>query len=109
MNLLGERRSGRRRGVIVGTALLASLLGGGIWNASVPAHSTPEAATCQVFAGRAGQLPCRNPYANTPDSRFARQFVGTTGTGCLLGLIFGGPAGAAAGCVSGAAGNIPWN
>lgn len=61
-----------------------------------------------VFAGRSGSLPCANPYANTPDSQEARKVVGTTITGCLIGLLSGGPAGAGYGCLGGLASNIPW-
>lgn len=88
-------------------ALLVAGLTGGFW-ADLGQPSHPQAATCHVFAGRAGQLPCGS--ANDPEDRMARQIVGTTLVGCAIGLASGGnPISMAWGCFSGAAGNILWN
>lgn len=106
----GTRTSRTRRTWIVATTLAATAATGSLWAdlSATPATSpAPTAAGCHVFAGRAGYVPCSQNY-NDPQDRAARTFVGRTGTGCALGLIFGGPAGVLGGCVSGAASNIPW-
>lgn len=107
VNWFGERRSAKRRTWIVALALLLSVATGGWWASLSSPATTPQAGACHVFAGRSGYVPCSQNYQDSQD-KAARKFVGTTGTGCVLGLIFGGPGGVVAGCASGAAGNIPW-
>lgn len=99
--------SGRTKGAIVGIGLFAGVVSGGLWT-SEPASAQPQADGCTVMAGRAGALPCTNPYANTPDSREVRKVVGQTFTGGVLGLLSGGPGGALYGAIGGAAAAIPW-
>lgn len=106
--IIGERHSGRRKGIAIGTALLVSAIGGGVWSSITPNSSAPQSAKCMVLAGRAGQLPCHNKYENTPDSRAVRRIVGSTVTGCVMGLIFVGPEAVPGTCVGGLVGNIPW-
>lgn len=107
--LIGTRGSGKRRGFIIAVALVLGVALGGWWaNLGQPATVQHDAASCSVFAGRSGSLPCSNKYANTPDSKAARQVAGTTVTGCALGLVGGGPVGAIWGCVGGLISNIPW-
>lgn len=93
---------------MAGAALLVGIATGGLYLSDAPAGSPqPPAASCQqVFAGRAGTLPsCRTVY---PDDGTARKVVGTTMTGCAIGLFGGGLAGAVWGCLGGFASNIPW-
>lgn len=101
-----KRRTARRKrnGLIVAGSLALSLITGStVWGQ--PSH---QASACQpVFAGRTGMIPC-STHVNTPTDDKIEQIIGTTTTGCVLGLIFGGPPGFFAGCVGGAAGNIVW-
>lgn len=102
--------NGRTKGAIVGMGLVVGVVTGGVW-ASAPGDttSTPAASCGQVFAGRAGSI---NTCKRIPDDQVARnikQGVGTTFTGCVVGLASGGPAGAIYGCLGGLVSNIPWN
>lgn len=103
-----SKLNGATRGAIAGGALAVSLLTGGLWLSDEPAAST-QAYQCDsshtVFAGRAGALPS---CPATHQDRVIRKVVGTTVTGCVLGLASGGPEGAAYGCLGGLAGNIPF-
>jgi hypothetical protein len=104
--LVGERASRRRRGVIVGGVIVLSSLTGGIW-ADGGGGSTPQANACQpVFAGRAGMLPC--PPPNTAFDDRMDQLIGSTAMGTLIGGIFGGPPGMLAGFVGTAVSNFRW-
>lgn len=108
--LIGTRKSGKRRGFIIAVALILGVALGGWWSGLGQSSTVQhEASSCQVFAGRGGSLPCTNKYANTSDSKAARQVAGTTVTGCALGLAGGGPVGAGFGCLGGLLSNIPWS
>lgn len=100
----------RTRAAIAATAFFAALAAGDLIDSGThgPTAPAPAASSCTVFAGRSGSLPCTNKYANTPDSRLARQIAGRTVTGCALGMIQGGLAGLPIGCLSGVVANIPW-
>lgn len=102
--------TGRARGAIAGAALALGVATGGLWTSenSEPAQ-TVEATDCNpVFAGRAGTFyPCDRP-ADDLVAKNIKKGVGTTGTGCLLGLWTGGPGGIIPGCVGGLVSNIPW-
>lgn len=95
-------RSGRARGAIAGVALLVSL-GVGVAIDSTAPSGHPQSASCRVFAGRSGSLPCSK---SDPTSRAIGRDLATFGAGCLSGLIAGGPAGIAPGCFSGALGTV---
>jgi hypothetical protein len=99
--------NGRTKGALAGAALVVGVATGGLWTSGVGPTHTTEAASCTVFAGRAGTIPC-NSGQNRPDNQQAQQVVGRTLTGCLLGLVGGGGAGVVPGCLGGLASNIPW-
>lgn len=96
-----------RNATIAIAAFTISLATGGLWASQTPSAPAHQAGCEQVFAGRAGVLPCVS--RNDPQDRAARKFVGTTVSGCVLGFVGkGGPWGCLYGGIGGMVGNIPW-
>ena len=105
------KSNGRRNGIIVGVALILGVALGGFWadlGSPRPVHVT-EASSCgQVFLGRGGTVNTCNRIPDDKVSRNIKRGVGSTFTGCALGLASGGPVGAGWGCLGGFLSNIPW-
>lgn len=103
-----KQLSNRAKGIILCMTLVVCSITAGVWAHKPTATKTTEASCGQVFLGRGGTV---NTCQRIPDdqvSRNIRRGVGTTFTGCVLGLFSGGPVGAAWGCAGGLASNIPW-
>lgn len=104
---MSSKLNGRTKGAIAGAALLVGVVVGNSWPIDTqPAE--PQASSCvNIFAGRAGTLPCHRAPLTETDQR-VQQGIGTTVTGCLLGGLAGGLPGMGWGCLGGLFSNIPW-
>jgi hypothetical protein len=104
-----KKPSNRMKGIILCFTLIVCSMTVGLWAHKPVSTHVSQASSCEtVFAGRAGSFNTCNRIPDDQVSRNIQRGVGTTFTGCVIGLLSGGPVGAGWGCVGGLASNIPW-